>query len=146
MLFKAFDSLPGIWATEAISVPREVFRQAVEVNHSGEPGIRTFILLHPQNEVALQLVVAGNASPKNARPLSSRCEPVDVDEHPLCSEFRPEHIAHKRLFRLAFHNRVETNHRDGLPPRTFFSHNSDTVYCSRHSESSSVLAPPCSAT
>src|ERR1039457_4024818 len=60
---------------------------------------------------------------------------MSVDEDLSPSQFWGEHLVDEGLFCLPLNDCVQADHRLGLPPRTFFSHSSERLYCSRHSES-----------
>ncbi len=57
---------------------------------------------------------------------------------PLGAKLGCQDISDKSLFGLAFYDDVDPRQWDGLPPKTFFSHSSETVYSRSHPASWSV--------
>ena len=45
----------------------------------------------------------------------------------VCAQRRRKNFVDEALLRLAFNEKVEADQCDGLPPTTFFSHNSEIV-------------------
>ena len=123
-----------------VCVPPEIIGQSVEVHHSCEPTVCTSILLHPQRQIGLQLRVGRNTAPKDSRLPPACRDAMSVNEDAPHPEFRSKDGIYECLFGLTFYDGVQPDHREGLPPRTFFSHNSERVYSSSHSESSESLS------
>ena len=107
--------------------PREIGRQAIEINHRGEPGILILILLHPQSEVQGEMFVVRQTAAKQPTVATPGGNAMNVRENLVRAEFRSENLIDKAFFGLAFGKNVKADQCEGLPPTTFFSHNSDSV-------------------
>lgn len=85
------------------------------------------VLLHPEDEVAQQVLVSQKAAAIGAPVPAARRYAVSVSEYAVRPELRSEYLVDEALLRLAFDKNVQPDQRDGLPPRTFFSQSSDKV-------------------
>src|SRR5208283_1633031 len=84
-------------------------------------------------------MVFDDAAPMDPCSSPSGRDAMRVDKHVPDSKFRRQDIADERLLGLALDHCMQADHRAGLPPKTFFSHNSERVYRSRHSARSASL-------
>ena len=64
---------------------------------------------------------------------SSCFHPSRIDKDSYTSKLETKHVVNKALFRLTFNKRVKSDQLAGLPPMTFFSQSSESVYSSSHS-------------
>ena len=73
------------------------------------------------------MVVVHQAAAKQTAVPAAGGNTTSVGENVVCAEFRRENLIDEAFFRLAFGKNVKTDQCEGLPPTTFFSHNSDSV-------------------
>jgi len=109
------------------AAPREIHGQAIEINHRGEPGILILILLHPQCQIPGEMLIVRQAAAKQTAVAASGGNAMSVRENGVRAEFRSEDLIHEAFFGLAFGKNVKADQCEGLPPTTFFSHNSESV-------------------
>src|SRR5205807_2068650 len=86
------------------------------------------------------MVILDKAPSKFVRSFSARGDPMRIHKHALYTQLRSQYLSYEGLFCLSFNNSVQANQCDGLPPSTFFSHSSESVYCSSQSDSSGSLS------
>lgn len=48
-------------------------------------------------------------------------------ENAVCAKFRSEDVVYETFLSLSFGDNMEPDQCEGLPPKMFFSHNSDNV-------------------
>ena len=73
------------------------------------------------------MFVVGQATAKQTAVPAASSNAMGVGDNVVRAEFRSENFIDETFFRLAFGKNVQADQCEGLPPTTFFSHNSDNV-------------------